>query len=330
MNSSSPTRGLVLGKFLPPHNGHVYLIDFARNYVDSLTVAVDALSNQPIPGELRVHWLTRMFPDVRIVHLRGERPQYPHEHQDFWTIWRNSLTEAIDGDPLDYLFASEEYGVRLSQELSATFVPVDITRNAIPISGTEIRERPLKHWEHIPREVRPYFTKRVCVFGPESTGKSTLTRDLARHFQTVAVPEYARTHIEHNSGKLELNDIPMIARGQQSAEDALAYNSNRVMFCDTDLLTTTIWSDWMFQSCPEWVAKEAEKRTYDLYLLTDVDVPWINDQVRYLPDERRSFFVRCKQELENRNRPYKIVRGTWKERFDSAVAAVTELLTAHQ
>lgn len=325
MTDASPTRGLVLGKFLPPHNGHVYLIDFARSYVDSLTVAVDSLSNQPIPGELRVRWLRRMFPDVRVVLLPGENPQYPHEHQDFWSIWRNVLTAAIDG-PLDFLFASEDYGVRLSQEMNATFVPVDICRNEIPISGTQIREQPLTHWEQIPREVRPYFVKRVCLFGPESTGKSTLARKLATHFHTVAVPEYARTHIEHHNGRLELSDIPLIARGQMAVEDALMYNANRVVFCDTDLITTTIWSDWMFRSCPAWIHHEAEKRNYDLYLLNDVDIPWIEDQVRYLPEERVSFFERCRQELETRNRPYHVVSGSWSERFDSAVAAVSSLL----
>ena len=325
MTNSRPTRGLVLGKFLPPHNGHVFLIDFARHYVESLTVAVDSLSSQSIPGELRTQWLQRMFPDVRVVHLPGEQPQYPHEHPDFWNIWRTVLLDATDG-PVDYLFASEDYGVRLAQELGTTFVPVDIGRNSVPISGTEIRENPLKHWDLIPREVRPYFAKRVCVFGPESTGKSTLTANLAAHFQTVAVPEYARTHIEHRNGQIELQDIPLIARGQMAAEDALAFNANRILFCDTDLLTTSIWSNWLFQSCPGWITEEADRREYDLYLLTDVDVPWVEDQVRYLPEERRSFFEHCRQQLEDRHRKYHVIKGSWKDRLASAIAAVETLL----
>ncbi len=315
----------MLGKFLPPHNGHVFLIDFARLYVDSLTVAVDSLSSQPIPGELRTQWLKRMFPDVRVVRLPGEQPQYPHEHPDFWNIWRTVLTDATDG-PVDYLFASEGYGVRLAQELEATFVPVDIGRNSVPISGTEIREAPLKHWDLIPREVRPYFAKRVCVFGPESTGKSTLTANLAAHFQTIAVPEYARTHIEHRKGRIAHQDIPMIARGQMAAEDALAFNANRILFCDTDLITTSVWSNWLFQSCPDWITAEANRREYDLYLLTDVDVPWVEDQVRYLSEERRSFFEHCRQQLESRGRKYHVVNGSWDDRLASAIAAVETML----
>lgn len=321
MTVKTGSTGLVIGKFMPPHNGHVYLIDFARHYVDTLTVYVDSLAVQPISGAQRAEWLRHMFPAVRVKHPDHENPQYPDEHPDFWQIWKSCLLEATGG-PVDYLFASEDYGVKLAEVLGATFVPVDISRSAVPISGTQIREDPLTHWEHIPRAVRPYFAKRVCIFGPESTGKSTLALDLATHFKTVAVQEYARTHLELQGGEISAIDIPAIARGQMAAEDALAPNANRLLFCDTDLLATTIWSDWLFGSCEDWIVKEAERRRYDLYLVTDVDVPWVADQVRYLPEERGSFFRRCVEELEKRNRPFHIVRGTWEERLQSAITAV--------
>ena len=323
--SERPTTGLVLGKFMPPHNGHVYLAEFAQSYCDELTIYVDSLSDQTIPGALRAKWMAEMFPNARVEHPDRENPQYPEDHPDFWEIWRECLL-AASGGKVDYLFASEDYGVKLAEVIGATFVPVDIGRTSIPISGTEIRNDPLANWDHLPRTVRPYFAKRVCIFGPESSGKSTLTRDLAKHFNTIAVPEYARTHLELRSGELDARDIPMIARGQMASEDALAPNANRLLFCDTDLLTTTIWSDWMFGGCEEWIVDEARRRQYDLYLVTDVDVPWVEDQVRYLPEERRSFFDRCIQELTALDRPFHIVNGSWEERFSSAVAAVDELL----
>lgn len=321
MTDLKPTTGLVLGKFMPPHNGHVYLIDFARHYAEKVTIYVDSLASQPISGSLRAAWLRQMFPDVRVQHPDSENPQYPHEHPNFWQIWKESLLRAADGS-VDYLFASEDYGAKLAEVLGATFVPVDIKRSTVPISGTEIREDPLAHWQHLPRIVRPHFAKRVCVFGPESTGKSTLTTNLANHFNTIAVPEYARTHIEMRNGEIDAGDIPLIARGQIASEDALAFGANRILFCDTDLLTTTIWSDWLFNSCEQWIREEAERRTYDLYLVTDVDVPWVEDQVRYLPEERRSFFDLCIGQLTQRNRPFHIVRGSWDERLRSAIDAV--------
>src|SRR5205814_5917310 len=98
----------------------------------------------------------------------------------------------------------------------------------VPISGTLIRQDPIKHWEDLPEVVRPYFVKRVCVFGPESTGKSTLARDLARHFQTVYASEYARPLLDPQGGQCRPLDIPLIVRGQVATEDALARQANRV------------------------------------------------------------------------------------------------------
>ena len=318
---TTQTTGLVLGKFMPPHAGHQYLIDFASNYVDQLTIYVDSLEVQPIPGDLRASWLTQMYPDANVVHPDGELPQYPEEHEDFWELWSNALLAATGG-PVDYLFASEDYGVELSKVIRAEFVPVDIGRDTVPISGTMVREDPLSHWEFLPRITRPYFAKRICVFGPESTGKSTLAVDLAKHFNTVAVPEYARTHIERRGGEVDLSDMLPIVRGQIASEDALVFNANRLLFCDTDVLATTIWSDWLYETCDNWITEQAEKRTYDLYLVTDVDVPWVPDQVRYLPEERQSFFDRCIAELEKRHRRYHVVRGNWQERLRSAIEAV--------
>ncbi|MEM7475434.1 MAG: AAA family ATPase [Planctomycetota bacterium] len=325
MTEKKRTRGLVLGKFMPPHNGHAYLIDFARHYVDSLTVYVDSLATQPIPGAVRASWLRQMFPDTTVVHPDIENPQYPNEHPDFWQIWRNSLLSATEG-PVDYIFASEEYGLKLAEVIGATFVPVDISRESVQISATKIREDAFANWSYLPQIVRPYFLKRICIFGPESTGKSTLTANLARHYKTIAVPEYARTHLELRNGEISVEDMLPIARGQMANEDALAFQAERLLFCDTDLIATTIWSDWLFGECDAWIESQADERKYDLYLLTDVDVPWIEDKVRYLPEERKSFFERCEKELTKRQRPFHVVSGSWEERFQSATRAVDQLL----
>ena len=167
---------------------------------------------------------------------------------------------------------------------------------------------------------------KVCIFGPESTGKSTLTEKLARHFNTCFVPEYAKTLIEQKAGEIGPEDIPLIARGQMESEDRLLPQANRVLFCDTDLITTTIWSDWLFGSCPAWIKEEANKRRYDLYLLTDIDTPWIADIHRYLPEKRDKFLKRCQNELDNRAINYVKINGPWEERFTLAAQAIDDLL----
>ena len=105
-------------------------------------------------------------------------------------------------------------------------------RSTVPISGTMIRQDPLRHWSYIPRCVRPYFVKRICLFGPESTGKSTLAQQLGEDFGTVVVPEFARTYLELRHGQIELSDMELIARGQAANEDALALQANRLLFCE--------------------------------------------------------------------------------------------------
>jgi HTH-type transcriptional repressor of NAD biosynthesis genes len=317
---------MLLGKFMPPHLGHLYLIEFAKHYVEDLTIVVGTLESEPIPGALRYTWMRELVPDARVVHLTEDLPQEPREHPDFWPIWQAALLRVLPHRP-DFVFASEDYGGPLAAILDAEFVPVDKARLVMPISGTAIRERPFEHWQYLPPCVRPYYAKRVCVFGPESTGKSTLAERLARAFQTVAVPEYARLLIEAHEGEVTLADIPRIARGQMAAEDALVRRANQVLICDTDLITTTLWSDRLFGECPAWIREEAGRRVYDLYLLCDVDVPWVNDIVRYLPEERHTFYARCRRELEARGRCYVAIRGGWEERFETARAAVAALLS---
>lgn len=325
------TTGMVLGKFLPPHLGHLYLVDFARNYADEITVVVGTLESEPIPGITRFHWMRELFDGggVNVVHLDQELPQDPSEHERFWDLWRDALRPLVP-ESLDFVFASEHYGWKLAEVLGARFVQVDIDRSVMPVSGTAVRQNPLKHWQYLPRCVRPYYAHRVCVFGPESTGKSTLATDLAKHFHTIAVPEYARTLIESQNGSIEASDIPKIARGQVASEDALARSANQILFCDTDVLTTTIWSHWLFDQCPPEVEQLATERTYDLYLLTDVDVPWVEDQVRYLPEDRSNFFEKCESTLKRLGRPYVVLRGSWSERFQTAVDAVESSLASRR
>lgn len=319
------TTGMILGKFLPPHRGHQYLGDFARNYVDDLTILVCSIQAEPIPGKLRHAWMSEMFPDSKVVHIEDENPQEPADHPDFWEIWLRSIRRVMPEGP-DYVFASEPYGLELAQRLGAQFVPVDQARELVSVSGTLVRNDPMKYWDDLPEVVRPYFLKRICVFGPESTGKTTLAAQLAQRFDTRWVHEYARPLLEPQGGECFEKDIPRIARGQMAAEDALARQANRVLICDTDVLTTTIWSQVLFGNCPAWIQEESERRVPDLYLLLDVDVPWVDDAQRHLPHKRREFWELCRDTLASRGRNWVEVSGDWSTRLSTATQAVESLI----
>ncbi len=326
------TRGLVLGKFLPPHLGHAYLVEFAQAYLgesNELTVVVGTLAREPIAGTLRFRWMREMFPNANVVHLTDENPQEPHEHPKFWDIWRESLRRVAPKP--DFVFASEKYGERLASELGAVFVPVDVGRSAVAISGTAIREDPMTNWKFIPRCVRPHFVRRVCVVGPESSGKTTLASDLAKHFGTTWVPEYARTFLEPRAEKKSVapvrrEDMVPIARGQIASEEALARNAERVIISDTDALATLMWSDLLFGDHDRELESLAASHAHDLYVLTAPDVPFVTDAVRYAPSERARFFEDAKRELESRNRSFVVASGDWESRRKIARSAIEKLV----
>jgi NadR type nicotinamide-nucleotide adenylyltransferase len=172
---------------------------------------------------------------------------------------------------------------------------------------------------------------KVVVFGPESTGKTTLSMQLANHYNTVWVPEYARTYLQKKwdtARKVcELEDLLPIAEGQMKLENALAQETNSVLICDTDLLETKVYSEAYYLGyCDPILEKYALENTYDLYFLTYIDTPWELDDLRDKPHERESMFQAFESALITNKRPYVLLKGNKKERLKTAVTYIDKLL----
>ncbi len=172
---------------------------------------------------------------------------------------------------------------------------------------------------------------RIAVYGPESTGKTTLARQLAEHFGEPWAPERVRGFWDEHAGKIAAADLDVIARGQVAGEEAAAARARRVVFCDTELLTNVIWADLLFPGqCPAWVRAEADRRcqAFALYLFCDTDQPFVPDPQRCFPDEAGRAMCRklWRETLASRGLPCVEIRGDWAQRFQSAVAAVTAKL----
>jgi HTH-type transcriptional repressor of NAD biosynthesis genes len=318
------SHGLVLGKFLPYHAGHAHLIRSARAGVDALTVLVCSIAREPIPGGHRYQWVRAAHPDCRVVHVSEEVPQAPADDPAFWPIWTD-LIRRYDGD-VDVVFTSEDYGNDLAARLGARHVCVDGARRTVPVSGTAIRDDPMGHWQYISEVVRPYFVRRVAVVGAESVGKTTLAEQLAERFDTVWVPEYGRAYCEgRDAAALELPDFEAIAWGQATAEDAAAARANRVLVCDTELHTTCTWSDLIAGTRPSWLTAAACARRYDLVLLLDDGVRWVDDGTRVLGRRRAEHTERIRAELAAAGRPYVTLTGSYEERVAAAATAVGRL-----
>lgn len=164
----------------------------------------------------------------------------------------------------------------------------------------------------------------ICFFGPESTGKSTLSQKLASFLGAQYVPEYAKTVIEQKNGALCLADMETIAKGHFAATQKALSQGTHAVVTDTDALTTTIWSKWLYQTCARWIEDLAAQEKPDITFLMDIDTPWVDDIHRYLPDDRANFLQACKDALDSAGRDYILLSGTWDEKFAKACRIVEQ------
>jgi NadR type nicotinamide-nucleotide adenylyltransferase len=172
--------------------------------------------------------------------------------------------------------------------------------------------------------------KRIAVFGPESTGKTTLARQLAEHFDEPWAPEFVRGFWDARGGNITEADLDAIARGQLAGEDAAAKGAKRLVFCDTELLTCVLWDDLLFPgACPPWVRAEADRRArgYALYLFCDIDLPFSPDPQRCFPDQAGRMMGRrlWREALAARGLPLVEIRGEGERRKEAAIRAVLKI-----
>lgn len=318
-------RGLVLGKFLPPHRGHVHLFDFARAYCDEVAIVVERIPGEAIPSTVRVEWVRELAPGCRVIHLTDENPQDPADHPEFWTVWRESLRRCLPFDP-DVVVASEPYGERLAAELNATFVPLDIPREVVPARAREIRADPGARPELLPPPVAAHYARRVRIVGPESTGKSTLARELARRLETVHVPEYAGKWIAARGGSFAEPDLVTFVRGQRADEAALARQARGVLICDTCPLTTLVWSRLLYERVAPEVEAAADAARYDLTLLCTPDLAYEDDVHRVAPETQGPFLALLEAELGRRGVTPVRIHGQGEARVECALAAIDDAL----
>jgi NadR type nicotinamide-nucleotide adenylyltransferase len=170
---------------------------------------------------------------------------------------------------------------------------------------------------------------RIAVYGPESTGKTELATKLAAHFGAPLVAEYAR-ELWDQQGALALEDMLPVAREQWRREDAAAVKADRLIICDTEALTTMLWSDLLYGACPDEVRRGAETRCkdYSLYLLLDIDVSFAPDPQRCFPNpvDREKAMRVWRGALERRELPFTLISGDWAERERLAVEAINRRL----
>ena len=179
--------------------------------------------------------------------------------------------------------------------------------------------------------------KKIVLLGPESTGKTTLCQQLAKHFDTLWVEEYARHYLNTNGKEYTKSDIDNIVLGQIQNEEATTQllhknispylQQSATLFIDTDLYVLKIWSEIAFNHCNNKILNEIASRKYDLYLLCEPDIPWEKDALREHPDEkiRTKIFHHYKDAMIHQHVPWQIINGKYEERLARAIDAVNKL-----
>ena len=154
------SHGLVVGKFMPLHTGHVFLLEAALEQCDKLTVLIFSRPDEPIPGELRVGWVSEQFPKAEVLHHFKTLPK-DESGSGNWDIWKQSIVEHCAGREFDAVFSSETYGQRLADDLKVVHVEVDRLRRIYPVSATDVRNNPKEFRQFIPEIVRPYYSDQL-------------------------------------------------------------------------------------------------------------------------------------------------------------------------
>lgn len=310
-------KGLVLGKFMPVHYGHLYLVEQALMRCEQVHILIYTLKEQIIPGELRHSWMCKEFESeikaerVKIKWVEKDLPQLPEEHESFWDIWCDEFQQYIE-EPNETCILGEQYTQEFAEKLGIHFEVVDNERNIVPICATEIRADSEKYWTYIPKSVKSYFTKRYVLLGPESCGKSTLTRQLARVFQGEFVEEYGREFVEkyNKSTDFTAKELGYIALMHENRIYEKLKLGNKRLFVDTDIITTQVFSELYLGYIPQLLSSYEEMTTvFDQYYLLYPDTEFQQDGTRNESINRLEHFNLLKDALDKRSLPYSIIRG---------------------
>jgi HTH-type transcriptional regulator, transcriptional repressor of NAD biosynthesis genes len=337
---SNKTVGFIGGKFLPFHQGHVYAIIAASNQVDKLHVILSSSKNRDkeicdrdgmkyIPADIRLSWLGESLhnlDNIEITHIEDD--QWDNNYN--WEEGANMIKKAI-GQKIDCVFSSEtSYNEHFSKYYpDSEHIVIDDPRKTVTISATEMRKNLYDNWDKLPLCVRSYFTKKVVIIGTESSGKSTLTKKLAKFYNTNYVHEIGRDYCEKYSNQLTKDMFDLIAMEHFLLQKKKAGESNKVMFIDSEAVITQYYLDMYFDGKKSPLIEEIIKlQDYDLAIFLEPDIKWVEDGLRFAGEEktRKKNNKKLKNMFHDRGIPFVSISGDYDARFNESRKLVDILI----
>lgn len=306
-------RGLTLGKYAPLHRGHHLVIETALAECDEVVVLVyDAPDTTHVPLPVRAGWVRRLFPKARVVEV-WDGPQAVGDDPALMRRHEEAVLRALDGTRVARFYSSEFYGEHMSRALGAEDRRVDPDRTRVPVSATALRAEPFRHRRFVAQEVYRDLVVNVALLGAPSTGKTTLAEKLARDFGTRWMPEYGREVWERHQVERRLTPEQLvdIAQGHVEREDALLLESDRVLFTDTNAITTLVFAHaYHGAALPELERLAAACATrYDVTFVCGDDIPYVHTWDRSGEGDRDVMQRRTLAELAVRRIPHLVLRG---------------------
>ena len=316
--------GIVIGKFIPLHNGSLSLCKVADELSERLVIIVLNNFQDKISIKLRESWLQQEISDPIIKNI----------NIDPFNLTGNILkpllqeiSEKFDDCEIHF-FGSEPYIAKLADSVKAQFTVLDPERLGQNINSASILSDPYGNWLNMPLSVRKSLIRRVVLIGPESVGKSSLAKRINMVFPNLLyLPEYGRNYETFRRKKsYDLEELLIISRTHAAHRNALLPFSGPIFIKDTDELATSVWSEMLIEKT--FPALEKQIKLPELYLLMDPSVPFVQEKTRYFNNQKRKeFFSRIQDKLDSYKANYNILTGSWKQREEKALSIISGLLS---
>lgn len=330
--------GMYGGSFNPLHLGHVNNIIMAANQCRKLYLVLSVTKDcVEVDHRERLMWLKNITKDMDNVCVFEIFDNNESKDTYDWEQGVRDIKNYI-GNKIDVVFAGDDYkGKNIWEKLYPESKIVYFGRNEIPISSTMIRNNPYKYFDYLPKVVQKYYTKKVCIVGTESCGKTTLVRNLAKVFNTVHVEEAGR-YICDDAGGIDnmqkYNYFEILFKHKQLEKEAMD-KANKVLFIDTDSLITLYYYQLGFsdnskidQAFFDVAQGISVLNNYDLYIFLEPDVKWVQDGTRTYGDDaiREKNNVKLKELLDKNGINYISIKGDYQERYLKAKSMVDKLI----
>lgn len=322
-------KAFVFEKFMPFDSGHEAMIRFALSHCDHLTVLICCSDKELLPGSSRKQWIDSAFagvPNMDIVIFDYEEEELPGTSgtlEEVSAVWSAKFKELFPDHSL--VVTSAPYGEQLAQFMGIRHIPFDADKKLYPVSETKSRTDAVGNWDDLPESVREDFITKVVILGTASTGKTTLTDQLARHFQSSAVLEAGREVIA-DLKSCSIENLQQIAVVHAERIVDASVGKSPLLIIDTDIHTTLSYAQYTFNELPVVDEVIYKRNKADLYLYLNNDVPFVPDGTRLIEKDRNALDHYHRATLKQFNIKYEEITGNWDQRFKKSVALIEQLI----